>query len=193
MAVAVLDAHVAGCAGCRSWLADAQRVTRLVRVQSAQVPDLTARVLAAVAADPAVATAAASGALVRGWRQIMRVALLVATLGQLLVAIPVLLTGFHVTGDVHASREVASFDIALAIGFALAAYRPQQVRAVLPVACALAVCLAASSGIDIFQGRATFVSEAGHLVTLAQALLLWALSRTERPAVAVRLGRPATV
>jgi predicted anti-sigma-YlaC factor YlaD len=40
-AVAV-DAHTDACRDCRTWLARAERVTRLVRVQSVDVPDLTA-------------------------------------------------------------------------------------------------------------------------------------------------------
>ncbi|HYN93453.1 MAG TPA: zf-HC2 domain-containing protein, partial [Pilimelia sp.] len=48
---AALDEHVGSCRGCRDWLRRAERITRAVRVTSADVPDLTASVLAAVAAD----------------------------------------------------------------------------------------------------------------------------------------------
>lgn len=169
-----VDAHLAGCAECAAWLARAQRVTRQVRVQAAAVPDLTAQVLAAVAAD-----APARGGAVPGGRQILRVAVALAALGQLMIAVPTLLVGTDVTGDPHASRELASFGIALAVGFALAAWRPHRVRAVLPVAAVLAACLAATSLVDVLSARALLWQEVGHLVTVVQAGLLWALGRTE--------------
>lgn len=45
----LVDAHVARRPGCASWCDRAEQVTRLVRLQSVRVPDLTALVLAAVA------------------------------------------------------------------------------------------------------------------------------------------------
>ncbi|GGK06389.1 membrane protein [Pilimelia anulata] len=178
-----LDAHLAACPGCAAWLVEAQRVTRLVRLQSTAVPDLTAPVLAAVAAD----AAARSVSPLPGWRQILRLAVAVAAFGQLVVALPALVAGANVTGDLHTSREMASFDVALAVGFALAAWRPQRVRAVLPVALVLAVCLAATSLVDVVRSAAVPWHEVGHVVTVVQALLLWALGRADRaPAGAAR-------
>src|SRR5260370_32457331 len=43
-----LDAHLAGCPGCRAWAAEAAKVTALARLAPAdRVPDLTARIMAA--------------------------------------------------------------------------------------------------------------------------------------------------
>lgn len=177
---ATLDGHVAGCAECRGWLARAEQVTRLVRVQSAHVPDLTAAVLAAVAADPQASAAARGQAAAReaaahGRRQILRVAVAVAAAAQLAIALPILLGGLAV--DPHTSREMASFDVALAVGFALAAYRPERARAFVPVAFVLAVCLAATSAVDIANSSTALVHEVGHLAAVVQAGLLWALGR----------------
>jgi hypothetical protein len=72
---------------------------------------------------------------------------------------------------------MASFDIAVAVGFALAAWRPERARAFVPVAFVLAACLAATSVMDISDGATHLAHEVGHLAALAQALLLWALSR----------------
>ncbi|HEX5740456.1 MAG TPA: zf-HC2 domain-containing protein [Pilimelia sp.] len=170
----VVDAHVAGCAACAAWIPRAQHTTRLVRVQPAAVPDLTAQVLAAVAAEGPTRPGT-----VPGGRQILRVAVALAALGQLMAAVPMLLGGVAVTGDPHASRELASFDVALAVGVALAAWRPHRVRAVLPVAAVLAACLAATSLVDVLSARALPWQEVGHLVTVVQAGLLWALGRAE--------------
>ncbi|MCM0679032.1 zf-HC2 domain-containing protein, partial [Micromonospora phytophila] len=70
-APAVLDAHTQSCPGCRAWLARAEQVTRLVRVRSVAVPDLTASVLAAVAADPVTARRTPA-AVLRARRQVLR-------------------------------------------------------------------------------------------------------------------------
>jgi predicted anti-sigma-YlaC factor YlaD len=176
----VLDAHTAGCPACRSWVDRAERAKRALRVQVADVPDLTASVLAAVAADPQAA-AAGRAALARGRRQVLRVAVAIAAVAQVAVALPLLLPGLGVV-DPHTSREMASFDIALAVGFALAAYRPERARAFVPVALVLAVCLAATSAVDVATSTTALVHEVGHLTAVAQAALLWALGRADRPA-----------
>ncbi|WP_406077155.1 zf-HC2 domain-containing protein [Micromonospora sp. NBC_00858] len=187
---AVLDAHTATCVGCRDWLARAEQVTRLVRVQPVEVPDLTAAVLAAVAADSAHRSPAA---VRRARRQVLRIAVAVAAVAQLAIALPILLAGLGVSVDPHASREMASFDVALAVGFALAAWRPERARAFLPVALVLAVCLAGTSVVDIANSTTALVHEAGHLAAVVQAGLLWALGRTsgaDRPlAPALAAGR----
>ncbi|SCL52808.1 Predicted anti-sigma-YlaC factor YlaD, contains Zn-finger domain [Micromonospora citrea] len=171
-----LDAHTGGCPGCRSWLARAEQVTRLARVRAVAVPDLTASVLAAVAAD-GVAGRDAAAAARRGRRQVLRVAVAVAAVAQLAIALPVLLAGLGVTVDPHTSREMASFDVALAVGFALAAWRPERARAFVPVALVLAVCLAGTSAVDIANSTTALVHEVGHLAAVVQAGLLWALGR----------------
>lgn len=192
-APAALDAHTEGCPGCRDWLARAERVTRLVRVRAVAVPDLTASVLAAVAADPLAAGRTAAAAA-RARRQLLRVAVAVAAVAQLAIALPILLAGLGVSVDSHTSREMASFDVALAVGFALAAWRPERARAFVPVALVLAVCLAGTSAVDIANSTTALVHEVGHLAAVVQAGLLWALGRVsgepDRPlSTAVAVGR----
>ncbi|MFC4021471.1 zf-HC2 domain-containing protein [Micromonospora sp. GCM10011542] len=174
---AVLDAHIAGCAACRTWLARAEQVTRLARVQPVRVPDLTASVLAAVAADEAQRSPAT---LRRARQQVLRIAVAVAAVAQLAIALPILLAGLGVSVDPHTGREMASFDVALAVGFALAAWRPERARAFLPVALVLAVCLAGTSAVDIANSTTALVHEVGHLAAVVQAGLLWALGRVSR-------------
>ncbi|SCL20727.1 Predicted anti-sigma-YlaC factor YlaD, contains Zn-finger domain [Micromonospora rhizosphaerae] len=174
-----LEAHTDSCPGCRSWLARAERVTRLTRLQAVDVPDLTAPVLAAVAADQAAARHTAA-ATTRARRQVLRVAVAVAAIAQLAIALPILLAGLGVEADPHTSREMASFDAAVAVGFALAAWRPERARAFLPVALVLAVCLAGTSAVDVARSTTALVHEVGHLAAAVQAGLLWALSRVSR-------------
>ncbi|MFE9653384.1 zf-HC2 domain-containing protein [Micromonospora sp. NPDC006431] len=190
---AALEAHTGSCPGCRSWLTHAERVTRLTRLQPVDVPDLTAQVLAAVATDRAAARAGAAAAG-RARRQVLRVAVAVAAAAQFAIALPILLAGLGVDADPHTSREMASFDAALAVGFALAAWRPERARAFLPVALVLAVCLAGTSLVDIAASTTAAVHELGHLAAVVQAGLLWALGRVSdepeapRPA-ALAVGR----
>jgi len=162
-----MDAHLAACPACQAWLAEAVQVTRAVRIQRADVPDLTDRIMAAVTAR----SSAAAG--------VLRWAVGFAALAQLMFAVPVLLGGL---GDPHASRELASLEVALAVGYALAAYRPERARALVPVAVVLGICLALTSVVDIANASTMVVHEAGHLVALVQAGLLWALGRVAPPA-----------
>lgn len=174
----VLEAHLLGCPGCRAWSARAEEVTRLVRLQAVEVPDLTAPVLAAVAAEERAAEQARAAAR-RGRRQVLRVAVAVAAVAQLAIALPILLAGTGASVDPHTSREMASFDVALAVGFVLAAWRPERARAFVPVALVLAVCLAGTSVVDIANSTTALVHEVGHLAAVVQAGLLWALGRVD--------------
>ncbi|HKT01896.1 MAG TPA: zf-HC2 domain-containing protein, partial [Rugosimonospora sp.] len=45
----VVEAHLSGCAACAVWQEEALRLTRMVRVQAARVPDLHESIMAAVA------------------------------------------------------------------------------------------------------------------------------------------------
>lgn len=177
-----IDAHLAGCPACAAWRDRAEQVTRVARLQPVRVPDLTATVLAAVAADPRVAAR-------RDPRTVLRLAVAGFALAQLAVAAPVLLGG-----DVHASRETACFELALAVGFALAAWRPDRARAFVPVAAVLAVGLASTSILDVAAAHTLPMNEAGHLAAVMQAGLLWALGREARGTgteLRVRAATPA--
>jgi predicted anti-sigma-YlaC factor YlaD len=210
---AALRSHLSGCVACAAWLAGAERVETVLRSAGPEAPDLTGRVLAALAADRAAAGVAAASGAVPGVavaegsgrlappRLAARVAArlgleparvlhglrwgvgLVAAV-QLIFAVPILVG--VLIGDAHgehASREMASFDVAMAVGFLLAALRPAQARAFVPVAFILAACLAMTSTIDLINGNTMLIHELSHLVAIGQGVMLWLLSRsgTEEP------------
>jgi predicted anti-sigma-YlaC factor YlaD len=180
----LLDAHLIGCSACQAWQDGAQRVVRAVQTRS-DPPDLTDSIMQAVKADPQVVAQRArlrAAAEAHGRRQILRVAVAAAALVQLALALPTLFgaLGGTATVGLHTSREMASFDIAVAVGFLLAAYRPQRALAYVPVALVLSACLAVTSGIDLAHGVTGVGHEIGHLVTVVQAGLLWALGRVDR-------------
>jgi predicted anti-sigma-YlaC factor YlaD len=169
---AALPEHLDACPPCQSWLRSAERLNRLVRVPPPETPDLTARILTAVRRDGPP----------RPWRVGLRWVLGLLAVGQLLVGVPALILGG--SHDPHAGRELAAFDIALAVGFLLAARYPARAGAFVPVAVVLAGCLVVGSGLDVAGGAVAAAHEAVHLLALVQAVILWILGR--RPA---RRGR----
>lgn len=193
----LVESHLAGCPGCQAWSDGAQRVIRVVRTIEQQAPGLIDATMRAVDADPQVAEQRArlrAAAEAHARRQVLRVAVAAAAVVQLVLALPSLFgtdTGTAGAG-LHATREMASFDVAVAVGFVLAAWRPQRAMAYVPLAFVLAGCLAGTSLVDILRGVTGVGHEVGHLVAMVQAGLLWALGRAERthPPAPVRAGAP---
>ena len=99
------------------------------------------------------------------------------------------------TRGLHAAHELGSFDLALAIAFAVGAIRP-ALSAGLAWPCAIAAAgLAGTAVTDLIGGQTLGADEAQHLVAVAGALLLFWQARTGRPlgggaAVRRRAGPP---
>ncbi|OLB77436.1 MAG: hypothetical protein AUI14_15955 [Actinobacteria bacterium 13_2_20CM_2_71_6] len=187
-----IDGHLSGCTGCVAWLADAQRLAATMTATLTE--PAAARAAAAgtpatgpAATNPAATNPAATGAARRraaaeayARRQVLRVAVAAAAVVQLALALPTLVGAFLSTETgPHAGREMASFDVAVAVGFLAAAYWPARARAFVPVALVLAACLGITSVVDLVRGAAGVGHEFGHLVAVVQAGLLLALSRIE--------------
>jgi predicted anti-sigma-YlaC factor YlaD len=167
--VAALDTHLAGCAGCRAFAQEAEALHRGLRVQAiAPVPDLTADVLAAIgrASTPPPAVEA------------LRVGLAVVGLVQIGLALPSLLLGEDAGLPVHTARHLGSFAVALAVGFLVAAWRPNRIAGLLAVTAALVACFLVTSALDVAAGRTALTNEAGHATELVGLGLLWCLART---------------
>jgi predicted anti-sigma-YlaC factor YlaD len=161
----VLETHLAGCADCRDWQRRAHTVTRRVRLGGAFLDhDLTPGVLAAVPVTPD-----------RGRLRLARRGLLIAlALAQFAIAAPMLFLGHDHDAGVHAAHELGSFNLALAIAFAVGAIRP-RLSAGLAWPCGIAAGgLVTTAIIDLIGGQALGADEAQHLVALAGAtLLVW--------------------
>jgi len=168
-----IDVHLSDCAECAAWLGGVRRMEAAGLVEA---PDLTERIMAMVEADPVVAAKRArlrAAAQAHARRQVLRLAVAAAALVQLALALPTLAGAFFATeAGLHTGREMASFDVAVAVGFLLAAWRPARARAFVPVALVLAICLAITSGVDVVRGITGFSHEFGHLVAVVQAGLL---------------------
>jgi len=97
---------------------------------------------------------------------------------QIGVALPALLLGSDGGVGIHTARHLGSFDIAVAVGFLFAAWRPSRIPGLLPVVAALVACLVGSSLLDILAGNTQALSEAHHATDFAGLAVLWLLSRT---------------
>jgi predicted anti-sigma-YlaC factor YlaD len=170
-----LEAHLIGCEACRGWQQRAHVMTRRARIGGPFLDhDLTHRVLAAV--PPAQGR--------RRLRLVVRAALLALSLGQLAVTMPLLMLGHDPEASKHAAHELGSFDLALAIAFAVGAVRP-ALSAGLAWTCAIAAGgLAGTAIADLIAGQTFGADEAQHLIAVAGALLLIWQARSVRTGIA---------
>jgi predicted anti-sigma-YlaC factor YlaD len=161
----VLETHLAGCPACLDWQRRAHTATRRVRLGGAFLDhDLAPGVLAAVPV--------ARG---RGRLRLARRGLLIAlALAQCAIALPMLFLGHDHDAGLHAAHELGSFNLALAIAFAVGAIRP-RLSAGLAWPCGIAAGgLVTTAIIDLIGGQALGADEAQHLIALAgAALLVW--------------------
>jgi predicted anti-sigma-YlaC factor YlaD len=178
---AALAAHLSGCVACRAWEQRAHVVTRHARLGGAFLDhDLSARVLAAVPPAP-------SGRWPRrpqARRFTQRTALVVIALAQLGITVPLLFLGHDPGAGKHAAHELGSFDLALAIAFAVGAIRPALSAGLAWPCCIAAGGLACTAVIDLIGGQTLGADEAQHLIALAGALVLLWQARTAGPGAA---------
>jgi predicted anti-sigma-YlaC factor YlaD len=160
-----LERHLAGCAACRAWRDQAHEVTRQVRVQLAvPAPAPSQQVLDAIAASsrrPGIRAAT-----------LTRIGLLLVAIVQIVVAEPMLLSGSYRGVPVHVAHEMGSFELALAVGFLVAAWRPSRAAGMRSIVAAAAVLLVATAVIDLLAGRTTLSDEMPHLLAVLGWLLL---------------------
>ena len=146
----LVDGHLATCARCRAFSLDVHAVRRAAAVEATtEQPDLAGRVVRAVQlADR------------RSVWWVLRVGLGVVAVQVLVLSAPALLLGHSKGSDAHAARHIGSFAVAYAIGLLVVALRPAKARGMLPLAAALAVCLAITAVIDVAGGHVPVVAEA---------------------------------
>lgn len=177
-----LEQHLAGCAGCQLWREEAHEVTRRFRLLPAAVPRPGSELLDAAAAAtrrwswPEAATRT-------------RLALALVALGQIVLTIPALIFGSDHNAPIHVAHEMGSFDLALAVGFLAAAWRPSRARGMSTIVGVAALALVLTAVIDLAVGRTSPGDEAPHLLAVAGWLLLRRLSAFT-PAPIEELGAP---
>jgi anti-sigma factor RsiW len=157
--------HVDSCPSCAAHAADIIAIDRLVRVRPAEdVPDLVR----------AVTTRTRPARLGRGgW---LRPAL--AWLAVVIAAqnLPALVLGNSAGTDAHVSRHLGAFGVALAVGFAFAAWKPQRAFGLLPLVGALVVTMVLSTAFDVLDGGRSALAESVHVTELVGLALLWMIA-----------------
>lgn len=163
-----VDHHLAACTACRRFATALPAVNRRVTVGGADaVPDLTAPILVALAAD---------GAGTPDRRVLdLRVVVALAGVVQLVLAVPVLLG--TTTAFTHVGRDLGAVELALGVGLLLAAIQPRRAAGVLPIAAVAAAVATVGGVIDLVTGRASVLAELTHLTEVVGVLALWALTR----------------
>ena len=134
------------------------------------VPDLTDEVVRAIERERAEPAAT----------QGLRISIALIGLIQLGFSLPALLLGDDAGLPVHQARHLGSFGVALAIGLLVAAWKPDRIPGLLPLAVALVVCLVGSAVADVATGHAAASSEATHVVEVLGLLGVWLLDRAQR-------------
>jgi predicted anti-sigma-YlaC factor YlaD len=175
----VFHRHLAGCPACCAHQVDLGALHRRTRLTSPPVvPDLSGRILLAIddarRADEPAST-------VQG----LRLGVTCIALVQLGVSLPALLLGSDAGLPVHAARHLGSFGVALAIGLLVAAWKPQRIAGLLPLATALVICLVASSVLNVATHHAAATAELGHATEVLGLVALWLLGRTQRDPIPI--------
>jgi predicted anti-sigma-YlaC factor YlaD len=143
------------------WAEAASAVTRAARLSAAEVvPDLTASILMASPPTPQAVEAL----------PVARIGLALVAFAQMLVGIPALLDATGVA--VHLSREQGVWELALAIGFATAAWQPRRAAGMVPLVTALVIGLFVTGSIDTVDGSVGLLAEGHHVVALVGLALL---------------------
>ena len=153
------------------------RDVRLARAPA--VPDLTAPILASIGSDHRPYPT---------HERALRITLALVAVVMIVAALPALVLGDDAGLPVHAARHVGSFDLALAVGFLFAAWRPSRVAGLLPVVTALVACLIGTSLLDVLDGRTGALGEVQHAVEVVGLAAAWLLAHPLRPRRRPRLS-----
>ncbi len=169
------EAHLDGCAGCRSWEAAAHDVTRRARLAPAPMSPVDA-------ADLIAAVRARSGPPPRlGGTTLARLGLVAAASVQLALSSDFLHPGHDHAHAGHLGHEVSSFGVALALVFAWVAWRPRRAVGISAPVALFVLLVTVAALFDVAGGRAQLLGESHHLVAIAGWLLLLHLERTQPP------------
>jgi predicted anti-sigma-YlaC factor YlaD len=166
---AAVGTHLRSCAACREFFERSQSLHVFARAavsDAPAVPDLTSFVLD---------TARRERHRPDRWTSGLRLGLVGVAIIQLGLAVPGLIFGTDEGAPIHIAHEVGAWDLALAIGFVFAAWRPLRAIGLLPFAAALSCGLILTAVIDVMHGRAVALTETTHLLELVGTALLYLL------------------
>ena len=184
---AVLEAHFGSCPDCAGWRDSAHVVTRRARLAAAEPAPPPSAGLLALVEDERRRVSRVISPLTR-----VRLALVAVAIAQIVLTVPQLILGHDHDAPIHVAHEMGSFDLALAVGFLVAAWQPVRARGMHVLVGVAALLLVVTAAIDLLAGRTTPADEAPHLLALIGWALLYrsaALTADEAPtAPGVNLG-----
>lgn len=179
---AAADAHLAGCAACRSWYERVTRATRQARIGAAAPADL---------ADALLAGLAAARPRTPRTQPALRLALAALAAVQALLAVQVVVTGADpMSPPAHVAHESGAWNLALAAALLGVALRPRQAVAVAPFLGVFVTVLAVVSLPDVASGRMPLTRFGPHLLVLAGFGLVSALARAASRPAPTPFGEP---
>jgi predicted anti-sigma-YlaC factor YlaD len=159
-----LEAHLEGCEDCRAWREEAHEVTRRMRLESARALPVP---------GPAVLEPLTAASR-RRWRSIelARAALMGIGVVQLMTTVPPLMFGQDREAPIQVAHVIGSFNMALAIGFFVAAWRPTRAEGMRTIVGCAALLLVVTAVVDLIAGHTNLSDEAPHLLAVGGWLLL---------------------
>jgi predicted anti-sigma-YlaC factor YlaD len=184
---ALVDEHLAGCAGCRSWFEQAARVNRLTRT-AVPVPDLGDRIVASLTFRAASSPAQLSPGPRRRRLSVAAVLFLtLAVVGAVQLILGLDQIGGGVTGDhVHAGldatpghlwNESAAWNVSVGAGYLFIALRRTRQSGLGPMLSAFVGMLLLLSLNDLTGGRVDGARLISHGFVILGYVLVVALSR----------------
>ena len=166
-----VDTHLATCALCQTWHAEASALTRTLRVRAATpVPDLTAAILDA--APPITPPTP------RSWPRILlgcvAIAQLALGMGQVAGSWTAAMHVGHAmgVGGGHLFNESTAWNLAVGLGLLWTALRPDATSGMLPVVAAFLAVLIPYSASDLLSGTVTASRVLSHLILVIGLALL---------------------
>lgn len=161
-----LDVHLTTCAQCRRFAVAVGALDMESAGSTGPPADHSADILSAVGAERRAGLQRAPSV------PVARLVLGMVGFAQLLTALPYV---WSLTGA-HAARDLAAFELALGIGFVVAAVRPVTAVGLLPTAAAVVAVLAVVVVGDVVGGRIGVAREAVHATEVVGVALLWLLA-----------------
>jgi predicted anti-sigma-YlaC factor YlaD len=162
----VLDDHLATCVACRRWQSLAHEVTRNVRLEPAR--PVTVR------SDELVGAVLARSRPPKRPTPLTwaRVGLVAVAVAQAAITVPLLIYGRDHAAPIHVAHEEGAFAMALALGFLVAALRPDRAKGMRTVVGAAAALLVVTAVADLVSGRTGIGDEGPHALAVVGWLLL---------------------
>ncbi|MEO8889808.1 MAG: zf-HC2 domain-containing protein [Jatrophihabitantaceae bacterium] len=172
LSASVLEQHLATCLDCAGWIETATRLTRQIRLNPADGPDLAA----SITADVVLPTRR-----VMRRRLVLRVTLVLVGLIQLAIAVPAISgDSIGMAMSMHAAHEGAAWNLAIGVAFLASALHPRRAAGLIPLLLTFILVLGALSVHDVAADAVSIARLSTHLAALAGLLLLIGLDRAER-------------